>query len=124
MKNIQLAFYCMLTMVFCVSNAGAEDQHATKDVISNQGQVSEEQRLQNAAHPTMKLHGNTGAIADDEYIIMDMVGSVTRSACPYTCEDRGLAKQNCRAFQAAKDKSQCYVQDTRIKSNAFSSSVN
>lgn len=79
----------------------------------------ESQRLANARHPSMKLHVGDGDLQRGEYEIIDMSGGVTRSPCPYTCQDRGLSSKNCRAWQSQLDRRMCYVQDSRIPSQAI-----
>ncbi|MCB0360441.1 MAG: lipid-binding SYLF domain-containing protein, partial [Bdellovibrionales bacterium] len=80
-----------------------------------------EVRVDNARHPSMKLHQGSGPVQDNEYVIVDLTGSVTRSPCPYTCADRGLSQDQCRAWQSSQDASECYVRDLRIASDAFPS---
>ncbi len=84
-------------------------------------QVSAETRLQNAKHPSMTLHTGPDALKKTEYIIIDSKGGITRSLCPYSCEDRGLAKEHCKTWPSIQDPSNCYVQDTRIESQVFNS---
>lgn len=62
---------------------------------------------------------NDGNLEKDEYEVISANGSITRALCPYTCEMRGLPKQNCKQWTSVRDKSLCYVQDTRIPSDAI-----
>lgn len=86
-------------------------------------EVSHEERVKNAAHPQMTLNEG-GELKPGEYIIIDLSGSVTRSLCPYTCKDRGLAKAHCHMWPSKINPNECYVQDTRVASGAFSEKRN
>lgn len=46
-------------------------------------------------------------------------GSITRALCPYTCDMRGLPKEHCKTWASKQEPSKCYVQDTRLQSNAI-----
>lgn len=71
-----------------------------------------------APHPSMK-ENTDGELRQGEYEVISMNGGVTRAFCPYTCEMRGLPKQHCRTWQSLQDKTKCYVEDTRIPSQAI-----
>ena len=71
-----------------------------------------------ASHPEMEL-SKDGKEREGQYIIIDMSGSITRSVCPYTCEMRGLPREHCRTWQSLQNPKLCYVQDTRIPSEAI-----
>jgi hypothetical protein len=58
-------------------------------------------------------------VPPNEYVKVDLEGGVTKSSCPYTCEDRGLAKENCKIWESVLDANECYVQDLRIPSDAI-----
>lgn len=82
--------------------------------------ASEEERQANAKHVSRTLYkGNGENVGRDQYIIVDLTGSTTRSGCPYGCEDRNLPKEHCKTWTSKQDASQCYVQDTRLKSSAM-----
>lgn len=70
-----------------------------------------------AKHPTMR-EDKDGDLQPGEYTVIDTKGGTTRAHCPYTCTDRGLPAEHCKAWQSASDKSLCYLQDTRIASAA------
>ncbi len=53
------------------------------------------------------------------YEVVSTNGSITRSLCPYTCEMHGLPRSHCRTWQSKQDPTRCYVQDTRIPSDAI-----
>lgn len=59
-----------------------------------------------------------GVLKPNEYFKISPNGSITRSWCPYTCSMRNLSHKNCRTWQSKIDPTQCYVQDTRIPSDA------
>lgn len=65
------------------------------------------------------VEDSDGTLQRNEYETVSMNDSITRALCPYTCEMRGLPKQSCRTWQSQNDPSLCYVQDTRIPSNAI-----
>jgi hypothetical protein len=58
-------------------------------------------------------------IPPNQYVKVDIEGGVTKSTCPYTCEDRGLAKEYCKIWESVLDPNECYVQDIRIPSDAI-----
>lgn len=103
--------------------AAQEQQQQERKGVETMAQMRQQlhsaDRFRNAAHPKMKLADMSGEITQGEYVIVDLTGSITRSPCPYTCEDRGLPAQHCRAWQSASDPEECYLQDTRIPSDAF-----
>ena len=70
-----------------------------------------------APHPNMK-ENTDGELRPGEYEVISMNGGVTLALCPYTCEMRGLPKKFCRTWGSLQDKSKCYVEDTRLPSNA------
>lgn len=73
---------------------------------------------------TTMTEDKDGVLVAGEYEVISTNGSITRSKCPYTCEMRGLPKQYCKTWQSLKDKELCYVQDTRIPSNAIEFGAN
>jgi hypothetical protein len=54
----------------------------------------------------------------DDVEVVSMNGSVTRAKCPYTCEMRGIPRKFCREWKSRMYGDRCYVQDTRLPSNA------
>lgn len=70
-----------------------------------------------APHPSMK-ENQDGELKAGEYEVISMNGSITRALCPYTCEMRGLPKQACKSWKSAQEPEKCYLQDTRLPSNA------
>lgn len=55
----------------------------------------------------------------NEYILIDPKGSIARSECPFTCEDRAISKENCKTWKSKSNSKECYVQDLRIASEAI-----
>ena len=75
-------------------------------------------------HPASGSHAamredKDGDFQTGEYTVIDTKGATTRAHCPYTCADRGLAAEHCKAWQSASDKSLCYLQDKRIPTDAI-----
>lgn len=58
-----------------------------------------------------------GKIEADEYRLISANGGLTRRPCPYTCEMRGIPRENCKEFKST-DGSECYVEDKRLSQNA------
>ena len=79
--------------------------------------VWSETALRNANHPNMTL--STDVVRPGSYVIVDQSGSITRSTCPYSCKDRGLPENHCRSWPSVSNPGECYVQDTRIRSDAI-----
>lgn len=53
----------------------------------------------------------------EEVQVVSANGALTRRPCPYTCEDRQLPSEHCKTWES-KDKTLCYVWDTRLPQNA------
>ena len=70
-----------------------------------------------APHPSMK-ENEDGNLKQGEYEVISTNGSVTRAFCPYTCEMRGLPAKNCKSWKSLQEPDKCYLQDTRLPSNA------
>ena len=70
------------------------------------------------AHGSVEREDRDGVIEPDEYRKVSENGAVTRRPCPYTCEDRGIPQEKCRAWPSHYE-GECYVQDLRIASNVF-----
>jgi hypothetical protein len=71
-----------------------------------------------APHPEMR-ENQDGVLKVGEYIVISPNGSITRALCPYTCEMRGLPREHCKAWKSVSIKNECYLQDTRIPSEAI-----
>ena len=59
-----------------------------------------------------------GNLQHGEYIKISPNGSITRALCPYSCNMRGIPQGNCKTWKSVQHPDQCYVQDTRIPSDA------
>lgn len=70
-----------------------------------------------APHPSM-TEDVDGDLKTGEYIVVSPNGSITRALCPYTCEMRGLPPEHCKTWPSKSNPSECYIQDTRIASEA------
>ncbi len=92
---------------------------AVGSTITREIVIDERERQLNAQHRTRREYVGPGEMERDEYIIVDLTGSVTRSFCPYSCEERSLERSHCQTWQSIQDPSQCYVRDTRIPSGAI-----
>ena len=99
LKRIILA----AALIFVPSTVFAEEQPRTESV---------------SGRTPMNLDQD-GVLAMNEYEVISMNDSITRAKCPYTCEMRGIPKESCKTWQSQQDKQLCYVQDTRIASNAI-----
>ena len=60
-----------------------------------------------------------GDLKANEYEVIDPDGAITRAFCPYTCAMRGIEAKYCKAWRSLNDPNLCYVQDTRIQSDAI-----
>jgi len=67
-----------------------------------------------AAHPQPMKEDTDGELVWGEFVTVNKSGSVTRAKCPYTCEDRGIPKESCKADRSASKPDLCYVQDLRM----------
>jgi hypothetical protein len=76
-------------------------------------------RKNGAAHHQNMIEDKDGELQAGEYTVIDPAGSVTRANCPYVCADRGLPAEHCKSWQSASEKQLCYLQDTRIPSDAM-----
>jgi len=70
------------------------------------------------AAPMVENHGG-GELKPNEYEVISTNGSITRAICPYTCAMRGLAAKHCKTWRSLSNPKLCYVQDTRLKSDAI-----
>lgn len=63
--------------------------------------------------PTNGWHEDVdGEMGPKEFRIVNEDGNLTRAHCPYTCEDRGVDRQNCKEWKSENGQ-EYYVQDTR-----------
>ncbi len=73
---------------------------------------------ENSTGTTSMKEDKDGNLEPGEFEKISPNGSVTRALCPYTCEQRGLEAKNCKTWKSELDTTRCYVQDTRLPSNA------
>lgn len=71
-----------------------------------------------AESPTAMREDRDGIVEADEYTVISMNGGTTRRPCPYTCEMRGLPRNQCREWRSL-DGVNCYVLDTTKPNNAM-----
>ena len=74
---------------------------------------------QNTTSRSPMVEDKDGVIASNEYEVISTNGSITRALCPYSCEMRDLPKKFCKTWQSKQEPSMCYVQDTRIPTEAI-----
>ena len=60
-----------------------------------------------------------GNLKANKFEVIDLNGSITRAFCPYTCAMRGIEAKHCKTWRSLNDPNLCYVQDTRIHSEAI-----
>lgn len=65
------------------------------------------------------IEDRDGVLTMEEYEVIDLSGATTRGLCPYTCEDRNLAREHCKTWPSAREPEKCYVQDTSKPSGAI-----
>jgi|PlaIllAssembly_1097288.scaffolds.fasta_scaffold1157494_1 hypothetical protein len=70
------------------------------------------------AAPMVENHGG-GELKPNEYEVISTNGAITRAFCPYTCAMRGLEVKHCKTWRSLSDPKLCYVQDTRLKTDAI-----
>ena len=70
------------------------------------------------AAPMVENHGG-GELKPNEYEVISTNGAITRAFCPYTCAMRGLKTKYCKTWRSLTNPKLCYVQDTRLKTNAI-----
>ncbi len=59
-----------------------------------------------------------GDLRQGEFVRISPNGSITRALCPYSCEMRGLPVRYCKTWRSQMNPDECYVQDTRIQTDA------
>lgn len=65
------------------------------------------------------IEDQDGVLTMEEYEVIDVAGGTTRGLCPYTCEDRNLARDHCKTWTSSREPEKCYVQDTSKPSAAI-----
>ncbi len=84
-----------------------------------QGENSAIKNIEAGRSATTMVQDDDGVLQPNEYELISTNGSITRALCPYTCAMRGLEAKHCKTWRSLNDPKLCYVQDTRIKSNAI-----
>ena len=68
-------------------------------------------------NPVMR-ENKDGDIKPGEYQRISENGGLTRRPCPYSCEMKGIPRKNCKEWVSRRDTNLCYVEDTRLPSDA------
>ncbi len=84
-----------------------------------QGENSAIKNIETERIATTMVENRDGELKPNEYEVISTNGSITRAFCPYTCAMRGLEGKHCKTWRSLSDPKLCYVQDTRIKSDAI-----
>lgn len=101
MKKLLLAFVLLIPLSLSAENTINHDSH---------------KELHNDPRPELIEKIQDGHAKGVE--VMSLNGAVTRAACPYTCEMRGLPTEHCKTWPSPSDPGQCYVWDTRLPQDA------
>ena len=104
----KIAALTLLVLLPLFAYAGEKGQEETP-AISN----VEAQRT-----PMVENRGGS-ALKPDEYEVISTNGAITRAICPYSCAMRGLEAKHCKTWRSLSNPKLCYVQDTRLKSDAI-----
>ena len=85
-----------------------------------QGENSANKNIKAERTSTTMVENRGGSeLKPNEYEVISTNGSITRALCPYTCAMRGLDAKYCKTWRSLNDPKLCYVQDTRIKTDAI-----
>ena len=112
-KNSVLALMVLVfvnTSTFVTAESSPNESLMSRKVIPSQIKISTR---------VLVDRDRDAQLPPNEYVKVDLEGGVTKSSCPYTCEDRGLAKEYCKIWESVLDANECYVQDIRIPSDAI-----
>ena len=104
-KIIALTIFVLLPLI---AYAGEKEQEKNP-VMSN---------IETGRTPMVENRGGS-ELKPNEYEAIDTSGAITRALCPYTCAMRGLEAKHCKTWRSLSNPKLCYVQDTRIKSDAI-----
>jgi hypothetical protein len=105
-KVIALIVFLLLPLIVY---GGEKEQGENSTVKNNQ--------MERAA--TTMVENRDGELKPNEYEVISTNGAITRAFCPYTCAMRGLETKHCKTWRSSNDPKLCYVQDTRLKTNAI-----
>ena len=84
-----------------------------------QGENSATKNIETGRTATTMVENRDGELKPNEYEVISTNGAITRAFCPYTCAMRGLEAKHCKAWRSLSNPKLCYVQDTRLKSDAI-----
>ena len=84
------------------------------------GSVQHPHGLKDQRTATTMVKNEDGILKPNEYEVISTNDSITRALCPYTCAMRGIEAKYCKAWRSVIEPTLCYVQDTRIPSDAIS----
>ncbi|MFN8392567.1 MAG: hypothetical protein U0136_19900 [Bdellovibrionota bacterium] len=108
MRSLSFSFFSIVALMLAA--VPVERAHAQQSTISGSAPAS-------GTNHGMR-EDDDGNLEQGEYEVISPNGSVTRALCPYTCEMRGLPKQQCITWKSASEPTKCYVQDRSIPSQA------
>jgi NAD-dependent SIR2 family protein deacetylase len=77
------------------------------------------EKAQGKNSATTMVQNIDGLLKQNEYEVISTNGAITRAFCPYTCAMRGIEAKHCKTWRSTNDPTLCYVQDTRIKTDAI-----
>lgn len=83
------------------------------------GEKSAIKNVETGRTATTMMENRDGELKPNEYEVISTNGAITRAFCPYTCAMRGLEAKHCKAWRSLSDPKLCYVQDTRLKTDAI-----
>lgn len=86
---------------------------------SAKGKASSVPPAETGSTAAAMVEDDDGILEANEYEVIDPAGSITRALCPYTCAMRGLEARHCKTWRSVSDPKLCYVQDTRIPTDAI-----
>jgi hypothetical protein len=87
-------------------------------LIAYAGEKSKENNIESGRTPMVENRGGS-ELKPNEYEVISTNGAITRATCPYTCGMRGLEAKHCKTWRSLSNPKLCYVQDTRLKSDAI-----
>ena len=99
---------CIFVLLPLIAYAGEKEQEKNP-AISN---------IESERTPMVENRGGH-ELQPNEYEVISTNGAITRAICPYTCAMRGLEVKNCKTWRSLSNPKLCYVQDTRLESDAI-----
>lgn len=104
-KIIALTIFVLLPLIAYAGEKGQEKNPAINNI--------ETERT-----PMVENRGGS-ELKPNEYEVISTNGAITRALCPYTCAMRGLDAKHCKTWRSLSNPKLCYVQDTRLESDAI-----